>query len=305
MNLTKSDFLITSATVEEANTMASVMSCGAGQFPVTYLGLPLSNKRLNKMHYMPLIERISKKLTTWKASMLSIGGRITLLNATLTAMPIYMMQTFLLPKWVINRIDKVRRAFLWHGHKAQQGGKRYMSLASWELVTTTREQGGLGIKNLHTFNKALLAKVVWKWMQAERPPWMQMVRQSTPNNLRPWEVTNATKLWQDIKKVVNFMENLVNFHIGKGMEIRFWTDQWMGMQIKYDHVELFSYAADTKITVQQAYQDGEWVIVTQGGTVRKSTAGKGRIATEADADQYGSAGRHNSVEMDYKWCFLC
>lgn len=95
--------------------------------------MPLSNKKLKKDHYLPLIQKIANKLTTWKANLLSIGGRMVLLNATLTAMPIYYMQTFLLPKWVIETIDKIRKRFLWHGHNGQEG--RYMSLVAWEIVT--------------------------------------------------------------------------------------------------------------------------------------------------------------------------
>ena len=63
---------------------------------------------------------MENKLSTWKANLLSIGGRVTLINATLSAMPISFMSTFMLPKWLIRKIDKIRRKFLWHGHKENQ-----------------------------------------------------------------------------------------------------------------------------------------------------------------------------------------
>lgn len=116
INLQKSELLVTTAQMEETQRLAEILGCGVAEFPITYLGMPLTNKRLKKEHYMPLIHKITKKLSRWKASMLSIGGRVTLINATLSAMPVYMMQTFLLPKWVIAKIDRVRRRFLWHGH---------------------------------------------------------------------------------------------------------------------------------------------------------------------------------------------
>lgn len=69
--------------------------------------MPLSDKRLAQAQYNPLITKIENRLQTWKAKTLSIGGRITLINAVLTAMPLYFMSTFILPKWVIKKIDKI------------------------------------------------------------------------------------------------------------------------------------------------------------------------------------------------------
>lgn len=91
INLEKSEFLITATDETQVHHMARIMGCKPGVFPITYLGMPLSNKKLLKSQYLPLIKKIENKLTSWKASMLSIGGRVILLNATLTAMPLYMM----------------------------------------------------------------------------------------------------------------------------------------------------------------------------------------------------------------------
>lgn len=95
INLEKSELLITSATDQEILNLAQSMECKAAKFPITYLGMPLSNKRLTKAHYEPLINKVLSKLTNWRASMLSI---IQLLNSVLSAIPVYMMQTFILLK---------------------------------------------------------------------------------------------------------------------------------------------------------------------------------------------------------------
>jgi hypothetical protein len=46
---------------------------------------------------------------------LSIIGRTTLINSSLTNSSIYHMSMFLLPKTVIHRMDKGRRKFFWQG----------------------------------------------------------------------------------------------------------------------------------------------------------------------------------------------
>ena len=106
--------------------------------------------------------------------MLSIGGRLTLMNATLTAMPMYMMQTFLLPKWVTKKIDQIRRRFLWHGHRNQK--TRGMNLIAWEFVIKPKVMGGLGVLDLEILNKALLAKIMFQSLQPNKPAWMDIVQ---------------------------------------------------------------------------------------------------------------------------------
>ena len=47
---------------------AKILGCKVGSFPVTYLGLPLCKGQANKEVWNPLVERVERKLSTWKAS---------------------------------------------------------------------------------------------------------------------------------------------------------------------------------------------------------------------------------------------
>jgi hypothetical protein len=85
--------------------LATILQCTTATFPIIYLGLPLSNKRLQKRDYLPLIQQEERRLSGWKADMLSPGGRLTLLNSILTTLPIYYMSAYLLPKWAIIKLD--------------------------------------------------------------------------------------------------------------------------------------------------------------------------------------------------------
>lgn len=99
LNISKFKFLTTCSTTQQTQQLADVLGCKASEFPFNYLGMPLSNRKLQKIHYMPPIQKVSNKLSKWKASLLSIGGKLTLIKATLSTIPIYMMTAFLLPKW--------------------------------------------------------------------------------------------------------------------------------------------------------------------------------------------------------------
>jgi hypothetical protein len=56
-----------------------------------------------------------KKLQGWKGKLLSIGGRVTLLNLVLSSIPIYWMSVYRLLVHVRHSIDKLRKWFLWYG----------------------------------------------------------------------------------------------------------------------------------------------------------------------------------------------
>ena len=88
---------------------------------------------------------------------MSLGGRLTLINAVLSSIPIYMMSFYELSRWVIKRIGSLRKNFLWQG--GEEGSKGY-HLISWERVCKKNEFDGLEVLNLDGMNRALVQMVV-------------------------------------------------------------------------------------------------------------------------------------------------
>lgn len=66
-------------------------------FPITYLGLPLRLRKLRRNDWERILERINKRLDGWRYKTLLIGGRVTLLKAIISTIPIYYMSYFKLP----------------------------------------------------------------------------------------------------------------------------------------------------------------------------------------------------------------
>lgn len=60
--------------------LLDVLDCKRGQYPFTYLGLPLSDKILPKSAYILLIHKINKRLQGWTAKQLSITRRLVLIS---------------------------------------------------------------------------------------------------------------------------------------------------------------------------------------------------------------------------------
>lgn len=138
-----------------------MLTCERGVLPVTYLSIHISGRRPRKQDWEGLISRIRKRLASWKVKHLSIGGRLTLVNSVLTALPTYWMSLFRLPSWVIKEINRIRRDFLWSGTDIDHPSYR---LIGWNNICRTRDQGGWGILDLYNFNQALMGKWWWKFM---------------------------------------------------------------------------------------------------------------------------------------------
>lgn len=52
----------------------------AGELPVRYLGLPLLTKNMTVLDYLPLIEKIRKRVSSWTGRFLSYAGRMQLIK---------------------------------------------------------------------------------------------------------------------------------------------------------------------------------------------------------------------------------
>lgn len=60
------------------------------------------------------------------------SGRLILVKAVLTAIPIDLLIALDVPKWFVKAIDKWRRPFLWRGRKDLRGGH---CPVAWDLAT--------------------------------------------------------------------------------------------------------------------------------------------------------------------------
>ena len=79
------------------STLNHTFGCRWGTFPIKYLGLPLHNKKLTVADWQFLVDKIEARLPSWQSQLLSIGGRVTLINSVLSSIPLYALSVYQIP----------------------------------------------------------------------------------------------------------------------------------------------------------------------------------------------------------------
>lgn len=96
-----------------------------------YLGVPIVHKRASKELYAGLIDKVRHKLSNCKRNVLSRAGRRTLVQSVINAIPVYTMQTAMLPSSICDQLDRLARNSLWGGSEAYSNNH----LVHWESIS--------------------------------------------------------------------------------------------------------------------------------------------------------------------------
>ncbi|XP_050248656.1 uncharacterized protein LOC126695903 [Quercus robur] len=123
-----------------------------------YLGFPIKHQGGNNQDFGFMVDRVKSKLEGWKANLL--------IQASISAIPTYVMQSNFLPNKVLEGIDRVNRNFLWGSAE----NKRKMHWIGWKKVTRPKEEGGLGLQTAKGRNTTILAKLNWRFHTEDKAP---------------------------------------------------------------------------------------------------------------------------------------
>lgn len=137
-----------------------------------YLGTPLIGRVPKNRDYQHLIDKVTNKLAGWKIHQLSLAGRITLGKAVIQALPTYSMMNTLIPKGVINNIQKKLRSFIW----GDQPLKKKYHAVNWRTMMLPKKHGGLAMSNLLNMNKACIMKLGWMLRTGSKGLWCEVIR---------------------------------------------------------------------------------------------------------------------------------
>uniref|UniRef100_A0A2N9G5C3 CCHC-type domain-containing protein n=1 Tax=Fagus sylvatica TaxID=28930 RepID=A0A2N9G5C3_FAGSY len=200
-------------------------SSPASQFE-KYLGLPSILGRSKKRAFNEIKDRIWKRLQGWKENLLSQAGREILIKAVVQAIPIYAMSCFKLPAGLCNEICSMANQFWW----GKRSGERKIHWVGKHKLIRPKIEGGMGFRDLHLFNKALLARQGWRLLQHPQSLIFRFLKSKYfPHSafLEAQCPGNASYIWKSICDARQVLRDGLRWRVGNGTDIKIWKDAWL------------------------------------------------------------------------------
>jgi hypothetical protein len=142
INFHKSELFCYGAAKANQIEYTQIFGCSVGSFPFRYLGIPMHHRKLMNKDWKHVEERFQKRLNCWRSKLLSVGGRLILINSVLSSLHMFMLSFFEVPRGVLKKLDYFRSRFFW---QSDEHKKKYR-LTKWEVVCTPKDQGVRGVK---------------------------------------------------------------------------------------------------------------------------------------------------------------
>ena len=191
-----------------------------------YLGLPCHLGASKQKEFEYLKEKIWQRIQGWKERFLSKAGKEILIKAIAQAIPTYAMSCFDLTKTLCDEISKMICRYWWNN----QEEKNKCHWISWEKMSRSKEEGGMGFRDLHVFNLAMLARQGWRLLQNPDSLCCTVLKALYYPDCSILEAAPKASIlysWRSILRGVELLKDGVIWRVGSGEEINAFKDPWI------------------------------------------------------------------------------
>ena len=98
INFSKSEVIMVLEDNKKGLMYDDMFGCQLGVWPIKYLGVPVCGSRLDVAYLVLVSDKLKKKLDGWVGNTSLIGGRLILIQSSLSGISIYLMSMYFLPK---------------------------------------------------------------------------------------------------------------------------------------------------------------------------------------------------------------
>lgn len=104
-------------------------------------------------------------MDSWGTRWLNQVGRVVLDKLVLSSLPHFQFSSLLSPKGAMKDMAQLIHKFLWQGGKSNA---KSFHLVNWNIVSSPKDSGGLGIRDLEVVNIATGAKLLWRLITSRK-----------------------------------------------------------------------------------------------------------------------------------------
>ncbi|GJZ07127.1 dual specificity protein phosphatase 1-like protein, partial [Tanacetum coccineum] len=193
-SMNKSNVFFCNIPTDVKEEIKLVMPFREGVLPIRYLRVPLVSKRVTK-------------------------------NDCRVLMEVYWCSLFILPIIVSDDIVSLLCNFLW----SNKGSSGSMVSIKWVDVCRPKSQGGLGLKSMHEWNTALMAKHLWNIIISKDSIWVKWVKIHKLKGKNLWEIElnrGMSWCWKHLLNLRDKIKEFVYVKLGNRKSCSLWFDKW-------------------------------------------------------------------------------
>lgn len=149
-----------------------------------------------------------------------------LLKTTASALPVFAMSCFKMPKYVIKKLYSLMANYWW----SSDAHMKNINWISWDKLCLPKALGGIGFKDFDCFNQVLLAKQVWKLVNLPECLLSRFLKSRYYTNSHFLEAPLGTRpsyAWCNIIYGRNLLCKGLKWNVDDGLDTRVWLDNWI------------------------------------------------------------------------------
>ncbi|KAE8693577.1 hypothetical protein F3Y22_tig00110809pilonHSYRG00241 [Hibiscus syriacus] len=202
LNALKSELFVCGVPVSLLDQIQSAIGFKIGQLPVRYLRVSLVTRKLTSKDCSALLVKIKNRIDHWSSRKLSFGGRLQLVKSVLSSIFGYWSRQIILPKGVVNDIEKLCMRFFWKSSDTTARGAR----VSWSQICSLKSEGGLGLRRLVDWSKACCLMLVKNILAGEGSLWIAWIKDYCFKSLDYWNVDRKPHFSWILNKLIKLRE---------------------------------------------------------------------------------------------------
>lgn len=168
--------------------------------------------------FKDLRERIAKRINGWKEKFISKAGKEVLIKTAAQVIPTYLMSLLLLPKVLCSDINSIMAKYWW----GQTSNERKIYWINWKQLCDPKKAGGMGFRDIHAFNLAMLAKQAWRLLNHQNSLFFRVYKARYFPNVSFLEAelgSNPSYIWRSLLKAREIILVGARWKVGCGTSI--------------------------------------------------------------------------------------